>query len=118
MYDAEHWSPICWLCYYYTFLSTHELTEKIKMERYELMTARLAMHQPQVEMESCIRAIRAEINQAVKTAFKEAFDKHSTLNPSPTYSKDKAVRFVFFLCLPLFQVSKYSQIKWAHKFTF
>lgn len=62
------------------------------MERYELMTARLAMHQPQVEMESCIRAIRAEINQAVKVAFKEAFDKHSALTSPPNYSKDKAVR--------------------------
>lgn len=64
------------------------------MERYELMTARLAMHQPQVEMEACIRAIRAEINQAVKLAFKEACEKQAALvsPPVPTYSKDKAVR--------------------------
>lgn len=59
------------------------------------MSARLALHQPQVEMESCIRAIRLEINQAVKVAFKEALDKHaSTFIASPTskdHSKDKAV---------------------------
>jgi len=58
----------------------------MKLERYELMTARLALHQPQFEMDACIKAIRAEINQAVKLAFKDAFEKHST-----SYSKEKSL---------------------------
>lgn len=61
----------------------------MELERYKLMS-RIALHQPQIDMEACIRAIRAEISQAVKLAFKEMSDKQMT-HPSSAFSKDKAV---------------------------
>lgn len=58
--------------------------EKREIERFELMS-RLAMQQPQVEMESYLRAIRTEINQSVKLAVTE------TLEKSLPMMKDKSV---------------------------
>ena len=51
------------------------MSEKISRDRYEL--ARLTLHQPQIELEAYIRAIRTEINQTVKLAIREALDKHT-----------------------------------------
>lgn len=60
----------------YCCYRNQELSEKLTRDRYEL--ARLALHQPHIDMETYIRAIRTEINQSVKLAVKEALDKHAT----------------------------------------
>lgn len=51
-----------------------EMFEKRELERLELMS-RLALQQPQVDLEAYLRAIRSEISQSVKMAISEAFDK-------------------------------------------
>lgn len=48
--------------------------EKRELERLELMS-RLALQQPQVELESYLRAIRSEIGQSVKMAITETLEK-------------------------------------------